>query len=541
MTFLNSLRLSGESDESDSMIGLERWLFFGCIAVYLVTRLVGLEHFPIYFFTDEAAQAVLASDLIKGGIRIDGQLLPTFFVNSEKFSLGASVYLQVLPTWLFGKSVLVTRVTAVLITLPGIIALSGILKRTFEVRHWWVVIPLLSVTPVWFIHSRTAFETVMATSLITVFIFFYLEYRHRSLNALYLALLAGAVAFYTYPPARLIVGSMGLMLAILDLPFHLQQGRVAFRAWWLLWLLALPYARFSAVYPGSEIEHLRLIDSVLIRPIGIGEKLGILATNYVQALNPMYWFLPNDIDLARHVMPGSGHLPLIMLPFAVIGLGLAIFRLREASYRTLLVALVAGPIGGSLAGPLVTRVLPTVVPLILLTALGLVWVLARLESQRFGRRGLAIVLFVALTGANFALLREALVNGPTWHDDYGLYGMQYGAPQVIGRVAEMLEAEPERPFIVSPWWLNGPGMIARFFLDDPEAVGWDSAARHVESFDPHHADTIFVMSAEDYVWIEESGLVETMDVLEVIDYPDGRAGFYFATIAYDHGNSSPEE
>ncbi len=32
------------------------WLFLLGIAVYLLTRLIGLADFPIYFFTDEAIQ-----------------------------------------------------------------------------------------------------------------------------------------------------------------------------------------------------------------------------------------------------------------------------------------------------------------------------------------------------------------------------------------------------------------------------------------------------------------------------------------------------
>jgi hypothetical protein len=39
-----------------------------------------------------------------------------------------------------------------------------------------------------------------------------------------------------------------------------------------------------------------------------------------------------------------------------------------------------------------------------------------------------------LAGYNVFMLRDALVNGPTWFKDYGLGGMQYGADQIFGEI-----------------------------------------------------------------------------------------------------------
>src|SRR6266498_2173108 len=36
---------------------LGTWLFIFAVTIYLVTRLIGLTRFPIYFFTDEAIQS----------------------------------------------------------------------------------------------------------------------------------------------------------------------------------------------------------------------------------------------------------------------------------------------------------------------------------------------------------------------------------------------------------------------------------------------------------------------------------------------------
>ena len=94
--------------------GAEKHLEFGLLgltlAVYLLTRFIGLEQYPIYFFTDEAVQTVLAQDFLRDGLRgSDKILLPTYFLNSYQYNLSLSVYVQVLPYLLLGKAIWITR------------------------------------------------------------------------------------------------------------------------------------------------------------------------------------------------------------------------------------------------------------------------------------------------------------------------------------------------------------------------------------------------------------------------------------------------
>ena len=200
---------------------LELSLFALSLTIYAITRFVGLEDFPIYFFTDEAVQTNLAADFIRDGFEnYDGVLFPTYFENDYLYNLSISVYIQILPYLIFGKSVFVTRATSVLFTLTGAAAIGLILKEVFRIRHWWLGTLLLSITPVWFLHSRTAFETALFVSLYTWFIFFYLLYRTRSPRYLYPALLFGGLAFYSYSAGQLVIVCTGLLLLISDLRYH---------------------------------------------------------------------------------------------------------------------------------------------------------------------------------------------------------------------------------------------------------------------------------------------------------------------------------
>ena len=86
---------------------LDARLFLAAVAVCAVTRLVALEEFPIYFFTDEAANTVMAAEFVQNGLRdSSGELFPTYFANNQKLSLSLSVCAQVIPAWLNGADVL---------------------------------------------------------------------------------------------------------------------------------------------------------------------------------------------------------------------------------------------------------------------------------------------------------------------------------------------------------------------------------------------------------------------------------------------------
>jgi len=197
---------------SSRSISLEMTLFGLSLLTYLSTRLIGLVNFPIYFFTDEAIQTVLASDFVRDHFHnYDGDFFPTFFVNGGQYNLGTSVYLQIIPYLLLGKSVWVTRGIAVLATLMAAISVSLALRSIFKVRYWWAGTLVLSVIPAWFLHSRTAFETGLMVSLYAVFLFFYLLYRNRSPRYLYAALVFGALVIYTYSPGQMVMLVTGVL------------------------------------------------------------------------------------------------------------------------------------------------------------------------------------------------------------------------------------------------------------------------------------------------------------------------------------------
>lgn len=104
-------------------------LFWGAIIAYGLIISFAIDKWPIYFFTDEAIHMNMIADFMRNGYQnYTGEFLPTFFIK-EGWVNGTSVYLQLLPYLMFGKSVIVTRLVSAVITLIGAIAIGLLLSK----------------------------------------------------------------------------------------------------------------------------------------------------------------------------------------------------------------------------------------------------------------------------------------------------------------------------------------------------------------------------------------------------------------------------
>ncbi len=509
------------------------WLLVAALVVYLATRFIGLDQYPIYFFTDEAIQTVLAGDLVNNGFRdYQDELLPTYLVNGGQYNLGTSVYAQILPWMMFGKSVWVTRGTSVLITLLAALAVGLTMKNIFKSRYAFSAILFLSVTPAWFLHSRTAFEVAIATAFYAAFLYCYMMYREGSPKYIFGAVTFGALCFYSYSPTQLVMAVTAIALLISDIRTHIKNWKFILMGLGLAVLLAIPYIRFIDLHPDENIRHLEILDSYWIQSIPLTEKLGIYFTEYLKLLNPLYWFLPNGVDLERHVMKNYGHLLRWTIPFFVLGFGVALRWIKKSPYRLLLIALLAAPSGSALAGAAVTRALMMVIPAVLLTALGLHQLLTWIEKIRVPRWVLTAIVFLGLVGFNLFMLRDSLKNGPTWYSNYTLGGQQYGASQVFSEIRKTLKEEPNTKIFLSPSWANGTDMLARFFFEEPLPFEMGSIDNFMFEKREIEPDKIFILIPEEMERVNKSNKFTNIKVFKTLDYPNGEPGFYWITLEY---------
>ncbi len=513
------------------------WTLFGLgIAVYLVTRLWALDSWPIYFLTDEAANPVRAAELIARGFRdANGHLFPLYWeVAPQRWGPLLSVYIHALSMSLFGETIFVTRATTALFSVLAAVSVALILKLIFNARFWWAGALLLAVVPAWFLHSRTGFETVIAASFYGCFLLFYLLYRTRAPHYLYPAILFGMASFYTYSNGELIMAAAGVFLLMSDLRYHVRQWRTVLKAALLFAVLVLPLLLFRLRQPESLALHLRVIDSYWFRDIPLPAKLAQFISTYSYGLSPAYWFVPNDHDLVRHHMLGYANLGALSVPLVLIGLAVCLWRVRSATHRALLLAALATPAGAALVDISMTRVIAFVVPATVLAGLGLDWLMGRL-SRRVAYGAAAAAVIGGLSLVSIYTLRDALLNGPTWFRNYELYGMQYGTKQLfVQAVPQALARDPNVRIMMSPNWANGTDLFLRFFLSPKEQSRVQM--RTVDDFMQQRGDLtpdlLFVMTPEELQNARASGKFKAVTVEQLIPYPDGSPGFYFARLAY---------
>jgi len=358
------------------------WLFILAVVVYVATRLIGLTNFPIYFFTDEAIQSQSIADLVNNHYRdLHEVLLPTYFRNGEYYNLGLSVYLQWLPYLLFGKSAFITRAASVSVTLIAAIAVGLILRDVFKIKYWWSGTLFLSITPSWFLHSRTAFETAEFVSLYAGALCCYLRYRYGSPRYLYLTVFLAALSFYSYNPAQLIVPLTAICLFLSDWHHHWENRRTLLIGLLLVGLLALPYLRFIIGDPNASVAHLHTMGSYLTQNLSLAQKVARYGSEYGIGLSPWYWYIPNERDLPRHLMKDYGNIMLITLPFALLGLAYLLRNLRQSSHRTILIAILVSPTAAALVQTSITRALVFVIPAAIITAIGFDLLLSWIEDS----------------------------------------------------------------------------------------------------------------------------------------------------------------
>ena len=513
------------------------WVLFACtVALYLFTRFWSLSDFPIYFFCDEALQALQAERLVAENFRdAKGVPFPVFFeLAPQRWGPLFAAYVHVPTVVVFGKKVFYTRATCVIMSLFGAVAVGLILKLAFAARWWWSGTLLLAMFPAWFLHSRTAFQSVVATAFYAGFLLGYLLYRTVSPRYLYATVCLGAAAFYSYSNTQTVVASTVSLLLFSDLSYHRQNWRVMVRGLLLGALLAIPAVVFYSSESHYATEHLRAIGSYWVADKTLGSKLSELFLTYVRGLSPLYWFFPNDYDLARHRMQGYGHLNTAVLPLVLAGLAGCIWRIRSPQHRVVLAAALSAPFAGVMLDVAITRVLAFIVPAGLLAALG-VEAAGRCLERRSSTNLVSLGIFIALAAPSLLMLRDSVTNGPLWYRDYGLYGMQYGARQIFEEaVPAYLKKDPQARLFVSPAWANGTEWFLPYFLSPQQRgrvqlLNVDYLLARRRTIDPN---ALFVMTQPEYRKAASSPKLKAPMVEKVLPYPDGTPGFYFARVAY---------
>jgi hypothetical protein len=508
-------------------------VFLLALAIFLFTRLYQLEKFPIYFYSDEATPVLRAFDLLNNDLKdAEQQLLPTFFWNDRKFSLGTTVYFQALTLLFFPRSVFLARLVTVLFGVLGMLWFALILQDCFRIRHGWVGFFLFVSTPAWFLFSRLAVETPVFTVFYTGSIYYYLRYRLGNPRNLIPCVLLGTIAFYTYFPGQIIIALTSMVLLISDWRYHWQNWKTYLFSLGLLLLSAIPLIRFIITHP--DYYQSQMVQYGILSNTGMSflTNLTNYLSRYIYGLSPIYWFNPVIHDPIWWVMKGYSHISWLLLPFFIWGLVVAIKGWRKPEMRVILAAFLAGPSGSALISIEITRVLVMIIPSLILITLGVSSAFTWLERRKWFHQSLLVISGLILSIVPFAMLYDVLINGPTWFTNYGLDGLQWGSREVYQIALEINKREPATKIIVSGDWNWQPDIMHRFFIGENENIVGGNADAFMSEYKNGLDSSLFILTPSEFEDVSNSDKFAEVKVESILNSPDGNPGFYILRLRY---------
>ena len=453
--------------------GAEPFLFIISLTVYLMLIFDKLTAFPIYFFCDEAVAGVDAYSLLTQGTDMFGNSYPLFFQGLGDYALSLSVYLQLPFIRLFGLNEFAVRLTTAVISLIGVSAVYVLLRYIFKLQTAWMTFVVFAVSPVWFLHSRTGFEYLIAVAFFLAFGVLYILTFSRHPAFVVPAAICAAATFYAYTPGRGWILVSLLVLFFINILEHIRYWKRLLIGVGLLLVLLSPYILLHIKQPDIATKRLQALDyQGMFQYTTWSQQTAYVLKNYAVGLNPLFWYTWENTEnigpMERHVIPPLSPLLAWAFPFFCVGAFLLLLRLNALENRTLLALLLASPLPASLIRFNIHRGLPVGVFMLVVALLGFGWMYNYIaqRSQSF-RRIVPIAMLFSLSLYAIWFRIHVHTIAPYSYRNYGFYGLQMGAPQVFRWIQE--HGTQYHAVYLAHNLFNSGDIFIPFYLDEEHA------------------------------------------------------------------------
>lgn len=348
--------------------------------LFLITRLYRIDSIPSSVYWDEASIGYNAYSVLTTGKDEWGETLPLHFRAFGEFKLPVYVYSVVISEFFLGLNALAVRLPSVVF---GLVAVIGLYLLVLELTKQKSVALLssflFSITPWFFIFSRTGYEAVAGLSLFIWAIYLLmtsfqddisanaviksvenkqsLPFHGKKLLVLSTILFVGSA--YSYNSFRILTP---LVLG-LGLLYHLTKKQFVIVALSFLILIA-------SVLP---LYKLYRQDSGLSRLQAVGDSKNIIL-NYFENFSPKFLFVTGDTN-PRSQVPGMSQLYFIDAMFLIFGI-LYIGKSKNPKLYLILGLLLLAPIPAAITkeNPHALRSILMSPILSVITALGIYYI-----------------------------------------------------------------------------------------------------------------------------------------------------------------------
>ena len=373
-------------------------LLFLILAAASVLRLFRLTQNPPGLYWDEVAIGYNAYSVLKTGRDEWNQTFPVLFRSYNDYKLPLYIYSVIPFEKLLGPTDLAVRLPSAFAGTLVVLATFLFVRESAGPGNWGSVTGLLSaafmaVSP-WAIQfSRAAFEANLAMLFVCLGALCFLVFFRRSHWWLLFSMVFFAASVYTYQSEKVFVPAF---IAVL---FSVYRRRL-FSDWKKLFLIGvvtvivlMPF--FATAFTFQGMARARS-ESVLNEP---GELLTNLSQNYLANFSFDYLFFRGDQN-GRHLVKKLGELYLWQLPLVLTGVYLLIKRRKNSNLIILSwLALAALPPAVSRVSPHALRGLLMVIPLQIVSVVGLVFWVKKLWPYRY----ISLPIFCVIAAYSLAL------------------------------------------------------------------------------------------------------------------------------------------
>jgi len=363
---------------------LKKIILIALICIGIILRVYQFNSLPSGLFMDEVNMAVDTKTLAQNGTDQYGNRFPFTFEDVTDFKLPVYIYLSAIMYKIFGPHAFTIRLVALLASIGTIFSLGYLTKILFAKKKFlpYLTMSIIAISPFAVHFARIAYETTLATFFLTIFLISLIKV-FRGQKKLFWFILGSTMAIlstYTYPGPRFTVPVFTFLLFVISLfcGFEKQPKKqiiISLIGFLIVIVLGfIPTLIFSSVATSRSLKY--LLESTGGNGLsGITTKISSIVSSWLRLWNFEFLFDKGDIFGYRSGTKEIGiFLSIFIIPY-IAGLFYFVknFKIKNFSLLFLgLFALVAGfPSALTSDVPYATRIVPMLIPLCILIALGI--------------------------------------------------------------------------------------------------------------------------------------------------------------------------
>ncbi len=354
--------------------------------VFLFTRLYKIREIPLSVYWDEASIGYNAYSIAETGRDEWGKFLPIHLRAFGELKLPVYIYSVVPFVKLFGLNEFSVRMPAVLFSLGVIILIFLLAKKlTDNVIAGLFSSFFISISPWFFIFSRTGYEATAGLMFYILAIYLFLKTKENNWYVLFSSI-SFILSTYSYNSFRIIVPFTILLLIF----YEIKNVVIIIKKNTIMIALSLIILVLSII----PIYRLYVYDAGISRLQAVGATNVTFIKNYLSHFSLNFLLLRGDNNL-RSQQSGFGELYLPEL--ILIPLGFLYLIKSKLKYKFLVIALMLlGPIPAAITreAPHALRAIATIPFIYIISATGIIFLKKEIK-QKYLIELLVTVIFLA--------------------------------------------------------------------------------------------------------------------------------------------------